>query len=232
MSAGQWGSTRATKWETHVFRAALGRIVACAPAISRVSFSFSDRRRTPQSERAAAAVATGSAASSEHGGVSRSGHAGWHRCVRRIGRGHGAAGASRGVPPKKSSPRRLGTTHESALSLSDASSLTSDREARSVGRAYTTNETPRDTHRGARRLDAFDSTERGRPLTVSSPPKNSPETKKTAPAHVEELRAGRPAAPFKPRGVVPRVDRGRPDVRPDDRRAVRSRASAREALRD
>ena len=182
-----------------MFRAALGRIVACAPAISRVSFSFSDRRRTPQSERAAAAVATGSAASSEHGGVSRSGHAGWHRCVRRIGRGHGAAGASRGVPPKKSSPRRLGTTHESALSLSDASSRTSDREARSVGRAYTTNETPRDTRRGARRLDALDSTERGRHTPTRPPRLERRRTKQTRtrfrPARAFWRRGWRAASP-------------------------------------
>jgi hypothetical protein len=231
MSAGQWGSTRATKWETHVFRAALERIVACAPAISRVSFSFSDsderlsqsapRRRWRQARRRAPSMAASLDPATQAG----------------IGAFAGlvevtAQQVRRAACLRRNLPRRLGTTHESALSLSDASSRTSDREARSVGRAYTTNETPRDTRRVTRRLDAFDSTERGRPLTVSSPPKNSPETKKTAPAHVEELRAGRPAAPFKPRGVVPRVDRGRPDVRPDDRRAVRSRASAREALRD
>ena len=139
---------------------------------SAISPMFVSGRPTPRSELAAAAVATGSAVSSEHGGVSRSGHAGWYRCVRRIGRGHGAAGASRGVPPKKSSPRRLGTTHESALSLSDASSLTSDREARSVGRAYTTNETPRDTRRGARRLDAFDSTPGTTPDCLLAPEKH------------------------------------------------------------
>ena len=147
----------------------MGRIVACAPAISRVSFSFSDRRRTPQSERAAAAVATGSAASSEHGGVSRSGHAGWHRCVRRIGRGHGAAGASRGVPPKKSSPRRLG--RPTNRRFPSPTRLRSPQNARREASGART----RRTRRRAIRVSSHDvltrsTRPRGRPLTVSSPP--------------------------------------------------------------
>jgi hypothetical protein len=238
MSAGQWGSTRATKWETHVFRAALERIVACAPAISRVSFSFSDsderlsqsapRRRWRQARRRAPSMAASLDPATQAGIGAFAGlvevtaqQVRRAACLRRnLPRAVSERPTNRRFP----SPTRLRSPQ---IARREASGARTRRTRRRVIRVAAHDVLTRSTR------------PRGRPLTVSSPPKNTAcaasretETKKTAPAHVEELRAGRAAAPSEPHSVVPRVDRGRPDVRPDDRRAVRGGASAREALRD
>lgn len=183
MSAGQWGSTRATKWETHVFRAALERIVACAPAISRVSFSFSDgderlsqsapRRRWRQARRRAPSMAASLDPATQAGIGAFAGLV--EVTAQQVRR---AACLQR-----KSSSLRLGTNPEPALSLSARRAFSRHRSrcARRRARVHDERDVPRYASRRATssrvRVGPW-----GRPLTVPSPPKkNANEKRKHSP---------------------------------------------------